>query len=142
MDAADVDRALATAEARGYLVLDEVPTDPPSEEMRRVQDVWNERCQALSRHRVAVFPALRGNRWCAMIAFGAGPIAEFAYVKEGFTRAFRRHLGRGPNRSDPEAWYARHDSRAALEALAAELVALDEQPRDGTFETVFQVHDR
>lgn len=140
MNAADVDQALAAAEARGFLTLDEAATDPPSDEMKRVHETWNERCAALSRHRVAVFPALRENRWCVMIAFDAGPDAELAYVKEGFAKAFRRHLGRDPNRDDPEAWYARHDDRGTLEAVAAELVAIDTERRDARLETVFLVH--
>lgn len=141
MNAADVDQALATAEARGFLTLDEAPTDPASEEMKRVHDAWNERCATLSRHRVAVFPALRRDSWCVVIAFAIGPDAELAYVRKAIADVFRRHLGRDPNTGDPEAWYAQHDDRGTLEALAAELVAIDVEPRDARLETLFVVHD-
>lgn len=110
--------ALARAQLRGYLVLSEAPTDPPSSpEIRWLQEQWNAHCETLSLHRIVVCPGFR-SRWCVMIVFRNGPDAELGYIKHAFVGAFQRHLGRGPSRGDPEAWVGRTSKREAAEAVA------------------------
>lgn len=135
-----VAKALALAQVRGYLVLEDVPTDPTSSsETQWLLEQWNMQCEALSLHRVVVCPNVRG-RWCVMIAFRAGPGSELAYVKHALAEAFSRRLGRGPSRKDSDTWAARTGKRDLAEAVASELAAIDAQQRDPAFETVVEIH--
>lgn len=133
-------KALALAQVRGYLVLEDVPTEPPSSpELRWLLEQWNMHCEAASLHRVLVCPNVHG-KWCVMLAFRDGPGSELAYVKDALAEAFSRHLDRGPSRKDSDAWAARTRKRDLAEAVASELAAIDARQRDPALETVFEIH--
>ncbi len=135
MTPTEASHALALAQVRGYLVLEEAPTDPPSSpEVRWIHDQWYAHCEALSVHPIVVCPGLRAP-WCVMIAFPDGPDAVLADVRHAFAEAFRRHLGRDPSRGDPDAWAARMDDRAVAEGIAAELAAIDARSKKPTSTT-------
>lgn len=134
-------RALALAQIRGYLVIEDVPTEPPSSpEAQWLLEQWNAHCEMLSLHRVVVCPNVHG-KWCVMLAFRDGPASELAYVKHALAEAFSRRLGREPSRKDPDAWVARTRKRELAEAVATELAAIDARQRDPAFETVFEIHE-
>lgn len=134
-------KALALAQVRGYLVLEDAPTDPASSpEAQWLLEQWNVHCEAASLHRVVVCPNVHG-KWCVMIALQGGPGSELAYVKHALADAFSRRPGRQPSRKDPDAWVARTKRRDLAEAVASELAAVDAQQRDPAFETVFEIHE-
>jgi hypothetical protein len=140
MNTIDADRKLTEAKGCGYLVLDAQPTDTSSQQETRLFKEWNAWCEREGRHRVFMFPNDGG--WFLILAFRDGPEAEFGYVRQSFADAFQRHLHREPDRDDREAWSAWTGTMERAEALAADLVAVDSQPRDPALEEVFQVHER
>jgi hypothetical protein len=137
MTQTEVEHALRSATARGFLVVGE-PFDADSAEHARLLGEWNSHCEESGRHRVIVLCTAWG-LWRTAIAFHAGPDGELAYLRHELEEAFHRHLGSGP-RKDDEAWFASTQDRRRAEALAFELAAIDMEPRDPKFEDVFVVN--
>lgn len=137
MTQTEIEHALRSAAARGYLVVGEA-FDAESAEHARLLGEWNSLCEERERHRVLILQTGWG-LWRTAVAFHNGVDGEFAYVLHDLDAAFARHLGTEP-RKDEEAWYGSTQSLSTAEALAAELVAIDEQPRNADLEEVFQVH--
>lgn len=137
MTQTEIEHALRSATARGFLVVGE-PFDADSAEHARLLGEWNARCEERGRHRVIVLCTGWG-LWRTAIAFHNGVDGELAYVLHELDAAFARHLGTEP-RKDEEAWYGSTQSLSTAEALAADLVAVDAQARSADFEHVFQVH--
>lgn len=139
MDTATANRALVDGHTRGFVTIEETPTDPPTPEVKRLLENFNDHCARLKRHRVLVCRSAFG-LWRTMIAFEDRPDNELAYVRDAITRAFVDYFGCEPRRDDPEAWYGSTDDRWLAEALAAALVAIDSQRRDPAFDVVYTVH--
>jgi len=137
MTQTEIEHALRSATALGYLVVGE-PFDADSAEHALLLGQWNARCEGPERHRVLVLQTGWG-LWRTAVAFHNGVDGELAYVLHELDAAFARHLGMEP-RKDEEAWYGSTQSLSTAEALAAEIVAIDAQPRNADLEQVFQVH--
>lgn len=138
MSPTELEQVLAAAEERGYLVITE-PFDSKSTEHAKLLEAWNRVCEDRGRHRVLVLNTGWG-LWRTAVAFDAGADGEMQYVLHELEEAFRRHLDSGPRKEEDSAWYASTQHRRRAEALAFELAAIDAEPRDPAFETVFAVN--
>lgn len=136
MTPTEIEHALATAKARGYLVIAE-PFNPETPEHQQLVNEWNDHCEVLGRQRVLVIQTGWG-LWRTMIGYREGSDGEMQYVRHAFEEAFVRHLGSDPRKED-EAWFASTQDRRRAEALAFELGLIDAEPRDPKFEDVFVV---
>lgn len=137
MSPTEIEHVLAVAEGRGYLVIAE-PFDSNSTEHVKLLEAWNTVCEDRGRHRVLVLNTGWG-LWRTAIAFDAGADGEMQYLLHELEEAFRRHLDSAP-RKEGDAWFASTQHLRRAEALAFELAAIDGEPRDAAFETVFVVN--